>query len=304
MATTVTTSAPTTTARAFPLTYFIIALAFTWFFWTLAALGAREVIPALPGLVVIGTFGPLVAAVVVTARESGRAGLRSLLGRVLRWRVAPIWYGVALLGPILLMLVSLALELVAFGGQPPSLGALIRLLPILLIITVYMVIFVALGEEVGWRGYALPALQARYGALISSVILGALWALWHLPAFFNPDTPYSNLPFVLQLAFQIPVAILFTWVFNSSGGSVLVAILLHAVLNASTRLWNTLPEYSVEPPTAAEAAAQTVHINIVMTIVLWVAAVVVVLLYGPRNLSRHLREVLPVTSSESPPRVQ
>ena len=143
-------------------------------------------------------------------------------------------------------------------------------------------------------------MQARYGALVSSVILGALWALWHFPAFFNPETLYSNLPFVLQLAFQIPVAILFTWVFNSTG-SVLMAILLHAVLNAAGRLWNTLPKYAVEPPTAVEAAAQTVHINIMMTIVLWVAAIVVVLVYGPRNLSRQPREVLPTASSESPP---
>jgi membrane protease YdiL (CAAX protease family) len=282
--------------------YFVIA--FTGFFWTLAALGARGVIPALSGLTVIGTFGPLVAAVILTAQESGRAGLRSLLGRIVHWRVAPIWYGVVLLGPILLMLAGLALEVVALGSQPPSIGALIGALPMLVILTVYGAIFVTLGEEVGWRGYALPALQARYGALVSSVILGVLWALWHLPVFFNPDTHYSDLPFVIQLAFQIPVAILFTWVFNSTGGSVLMAILLHAVLNASTRLWNTLPEYSVEPPTAAEAAAQTVHINIMMTIVLWVAAVVVVLIYGPRNLSRRPRQVLASARGESRPRVR
>jgi membrane protease YdiL (CAAX protease family) len=299
VATVATTSPPTTTARAFPLTYFTIAFAFTWIFWTLAALGARDVIPPPPGVLVIGTFGPLVAAVVVTGQESGRAGLRSLLGRILHWRVAPIWYGVVLLGPVLLMLAGLALEVVVLGAQPPSLGTVIGALPILVIITVYGMIFVTLGEEVGWRGYALPALQARYGALVSSVILGVLWAVWHLPAFFNPDTHYSDLPFVLQLALQIPLAILFTWVFNSTGGSVLMAIVLHAVVNASTRLWNTLPEYSVEPPTAAEAAAQTVHINLMMTIMYWVAAVVVVLVYGPRNLSRHPRQVLSTTSAES-----
>jgi uncharacterized protein len=177
-------------------------------------------------------------------------------------------------------------------------------LPTVVIITVYMVFFVALGEEVGWRGYALPALQARYGALLSSVILGALWALWHLPLFFNPDLHYSNMPFVLQLAFQIPAAILFTWVFNSTGGSVLIAILMHAVLNASSRLWGAMPEYSVEPPTAAEAAAQTVHINLMGTIVVGAAAVVVVLVYGPRDLSRHPRQVLATASNEPQPRVR
>ena len=160
----------------------------------------------------------------------------------------------------------------------------------------YMVFFVALGEEVGWRGYALPALQARYSALVSSVVLGALWALWHLPHFFNPDLHYSRMPFVLQLVFQIPAAILFTWVFNSTRGSVLLAILMHAVLNASSRLWGAMPEYSVEPPTAAEAAAQTVHINVMFAIVVGVAALVVVLVYGPRNLSRHPREMLATAS--------
>jgi ABC-type transporter Mla maintaining outer membrane lipid asymmetry permease subunit MlaE len=90
VATTATTSVPTTTARVFPLKYFVIAFVFTWLFWRLAALGARDVISALPGLVVIGTFGPLVAAVILTAQESGRAGLRSLIGRVVRWRW-PSW---------------------------------------------------------------------------------------------------------------------------------------------------------------------------------------------------------------------
>ena len=82
-----------------------------------------------------------------------------------------------------------------------------------------------------------------------------------------------------------------------------MAILMHAVLNASSRLWSAMPEYSVEPPTAAEAAAQTVHINLIATIVVWVAAVLVVLVYGPRNLSRHPRQVLAPASSESQPRV-
>jgi hypothetical protein len=95
-----------TTKRAFPLKFSILAFAFTWFFWGLAALGAREVFPALPGLTVIGTFGPLVAAVIVTAQESGRVGVRSLPGRILQWRVAPIWYGVALLGPLAITLWS------------------------------------------------------------------------------------------------------------------------------------------------------------------------------------------------------
>jgi membrane protease YdiL (CAAX protease family) len=193
---------------------------------------------------------------------------------------------------------------VALGGQPPSLGLLIGALPTLLIFVVYMMIAVALGEEVGWRGYALPALQARYSALIASLILGMMWALWHLPVFFNPDTFYSNLPFALWLAYIVPFAILITWVFNSAGGSVLMAMFFHAVLNASSELWKTIPEYSVKPATTAEAVAFNVHVNLMGAIVLWVAAVAVVLVYGPRNLSRRPRQVLEAASGESQPRVQ
>jgi membrane protease YdiL (CAAX protease family) len=198
---------------------------------------------------------------------------------------------------VLLYLASMALE-VLLGGQPPSLGALFGTLPTVLVYAAYMVVFVAIGEEVGWRGYALPALQARHGALLSSVVLGTMWALWHLPLFFNPDLFYSNLPFVVQLALQIPMAILFTWVFNSTGGILFMAILLHAMVNASGQLWKVMPEYSVEPASAAKAAATT-HMNLMFAIVVGVAAVVVVLVYGPRNLSRYPREVLSVPEAGS-----
>jgi membrane protease YdiL (CAAX protease family) len=132
------------------------------------------------------------------------------------------------------------------------------------------------------------------------VILGVLWALWHLPVFFNPDTLYSNLPFVLFLAYMIPFAILITWVFNSAGGSVLMAIFFHAVLNASGELWKTIPEYSVKPASAAEAVAVNVHINLMPAIVLWIAAVVVVLVYGATNLSRRPRQELAASSELRP----
>jgi membrane protease YdiL (CAAX protease family) len=235
----------------------------------------------------------MVAAVILTAREGGRTEVRALLGRIVRWRVAAVWYGVAILGPLALMLAAIALH-VALGGQTPGLGAVIGALPTVIFVSLYMLIFVALGEEVGWRGYALPALQARHGAFVASVILGVMWALWHVPHFFNPATLYSDLPFVLFLAYLIPFSILITWIFNSTGGSLLMAMLVHAVMNASLQLWKVLPEYSGGPDamSAAEAAAATVHANLMVTLVLWVAAFAVVLVYGTRNLSSKPRQVL------------
>jgi hypothetical protein len=87
-----------------PLKYF--ALAFAWFFWRLQLLAVRNAIPALPGLKVIGTLGPMLAAVIITAHESGRVGVRTLLSRIVRWRVAPVWYAVAILGPLVLTLAA------------------------------------------------------------------------------------------------------------------------------------------------------------------------------------------------------
>ena len=301
--TSATPTTHTTMTRAFPLKFVLIAFAFTWAFWLLAALEARGLISSLPvPALVLGAFGPMLAAVVLTAQESGRAGLRSLLGRVVRWRVAPVWYGVALLGPIVLQLLAMALN-VLLGGPLPDPLAMIGTLPTVLVISVYMLIQVGIGEEIGWRGYALPKLQAGYSALVSSLILGVLWALWHLPLFFNPATGYYFTPFWVYLVFLLPLPIVYTWIFNSTGGSVLIVMILHAVMNASsTPLWRSIPEYSTMESTTT---AFITYNYLLQAAVLWVGAIVVVLVYGASNLSRKPKQVLPVATSGDPqPRVQ
>ena len=167
----------------------------------LGARGARRAgrDPALPGRTVIGTFGPLVAAVVVTVQESGRAGLRSLFGRVVRWRVASFWYGVALLGTILLMLAGLALEVVALDGQPTSLWGLIGALPILAIVALYMEFFIGLGEEVGKSmsrfrlGPVGPGTECllKRASRCASVCQFA-YICGHLEAQYGPGLGYAN----------------------------------------------------------------------------------------------------------------
>jgi membrane protease YdiL (CAAX protease family) len=281
--------------QAFPITYVVVAFAFTWTCWWLAALDERGLIALPVPLVLIGSLGPLVAALSVTARDGGRAALHALLSRVVRWRVSPIWYAVALFGPVVMYLAAMALHVLA-GGRAPDLPALVRTLPAAAVATVYFFVVAGLGEEVGWRGYALPALQARYGALLSSTILGVLWALWHLPLFFTPSVgSYSLLPFPLYLAYMIPFTILITWVFNSARGSVLIAMILHGTVNASSELLKAVPDYAVRPASITEAAALTGHIYLLLTVAMAVAATVVVLVYGPRDLSRRPRQVLKAT---------
>ena len=295
--TTATPSRTNTTTRAFPLKFVLVAFAFTWFFWLLAMLEARGLISSLPvPALFLGAFGPMVAAVAITAQEGGRAGLRSLFSRIIRWRVAPIWYAVAILGPLMLTLGAIALHVV-FGGRPPDISAMIGGLPTVLVLSLYMLVQVGIGEEVGWRGYALPRLQTGYSALVSSVILGVLWALWHLPLFFNPATSYSNTPFWVYVVFLLPLPIVYTWIFNSTGGSVLMVMILHAVMNASTGpLWRAIPE-------GATAVSNT-NVYLLQAAPLWVAAIAVVLVYGASNLSRRPRQVLVDAGRESQPRVQ
>jgi membrane protease YdiL (CAAX protease family) len=168
-----------------------------------------------------------------------------------------------------------------------------------LVAAVYFVVVAGLGEEVGWRGYALPALQARYGALLSSTILGGLWALWHLPLFFNPSVgSYSILPLPLFVAFAIPFAVLLTWVFNSTRGSVLIAAIIHGAMNASGGLVKAVPEFSFRPADAIEAAAEMGRLYLLLTAVLAVAAITVVLVRGPRDLAPRPRQIL--SSGELP----
>ena len=275
----------------FPTRYVVVTFAFTWTCWWLAAAEERGLIALPVPLVLIGSLGPLVAAVYVTARDGGRAALRALLGRVTRWRVPPIWYAVALLGPVVMYLAAMGLHVLA-GGRPPDLPALVRTLPAAAVATVYFVVVAGLGEEVGWRGHALPALQARHSALLSSTILGLLWALWHLPLFFTPSVgSYSVLPFPLYLAYMIPFTILVTWVFNSARGSVLITMILHGTINASGALLKAVPEYAVRPPTIPEAASLTGRIYLLLTVTMAAAAAVVVLVHGPRDLSRRPRQV-------------
>ncbi len=228
-----TTAQPRAARRYGLILFFVAAYAWTWLFQLLSMLIARHTISLpLPRELVetIGFLGPALAALVVTAYEAGGAGVRALLAQLLRWRVRPIWYAVAFGGPLLLTL-ALAVLYRATGGVLPSSVPLQMPLPLLLLLFfVYVGLFHGgLDEELGWRGYALPRLQARYGALTASLILGVFWACWHLPAWFLPDSPQAGLSFPVFLVSVVATSIIYTWFYNSTGGSLLLIIVLHTM---------------------------------------------------------------------------
>jgi membrane protease YdiL (CAAX protease family) len=210
--------------RRHPLvTFFALAYGLTWLAAVPYALGAFPV-PMLP-------CGPLLAALVVTPLVGGRSATVALLRRMVRWRVALRWYALALLLP-LGVTVGAAAANVALGA-PASAGAdLLGLLPSLVPIFVFNLLFPlagALGEEPGWRGFALPRLLADRSPLAATLILGVLVAGWHAPLFLTGL--YGQVP--LRVLFIVTTTVLYTLLAQGSGGSVLLAMLFHAAWNAT-----------------------------------------------------------------------
>jgi membrane protease YdiL (CAAX protease family) len=206
------------------VSYFVLAYALTWLFWMPVALGANGVglLPlGLPmALLAGGSLGPIGAGFLMTAIVLGRSGVRDLLGRLLRWRVGAVRHAFAFFGPLPLMWLGVVL-VSAQARSVYDLGALSAALPLFAVLFVSQLFTSGLFEEPGWRGFALPRLQERYGALWASVILGLCWGCWHLPLFLIPGVYVAGsglvavgIPFAQSLVAALAESVVFTWVFN------------------------------------------------------------------------------------------
>lgn len=220
--------------------YFTLAYGLSWAIWAplwLPALG-YEGLPVLPYHHALGAFGPVAAAFMVTAATAGRSGARKLLQRMGAWRGRLGWISVALLGPLALLLVAagaarlatdapISLDGIGSSAELPGLGLVGFLL--------YNVLTFGYGEEVGWRGFALPRLQARHSALGATALLTVGWAGWHAPLFlYRPGYMEMGLAgasgWLLSL---VTGAVLLTWLYNESRGSLLVVALFHASVDVA-----------------------------------------------------------------------
>jgi uncharacterized protein len=208
--------------------FFVLAYALMWIaFISLAA--TRIPIHRPPGalLVLLGAFAPSLAALWLTARANGTAGVRALLGRVVQWRVGAHWYLFAVGYIPAIKLTAALAHRVATGAWPRFGNEPWYLIPAAI---AFSTPFQA-GEEIGWRGYALPRLAERFGLARASILLGLIWAIWHLPQFFIPeaDTYRQSFPlFVLQVT-ALSVAI--AWLYARTNRSLLLVMLLHAAVN-------------------------------------------------------------------------
>ena len=181
-------------------------------------------------------YGFVVASLMMTGLTTGRDGVASLLRRFLLWRVGWQWVLVALFLLPALSLLAVLLNS-ALTQTPPDFSAVFAFkifgpsanLPVL-ILPFFLFDALTNGEEIGWRGYVLPRLQSKHNALLSSLILGVIWWFWHLPKFLAPGNTSS---FPLYLAEMLPVAVLYTWLYNNTQGSLLLVTLFHASGNTA-----------------------------------------------------------------------
>ncbi len=229
--------------------FFGAAFGLTWLCQLPALLATLGVIagPAekyLP-LTGLGAFGPLLAAVLVARGEPERGGVRGLFRPLGRWRLHPGWYLVALLGPGALYVVGKAV-FVLFGGQHSGPWFCLPVEPERL---VAMVVF-PLGEEIGWRGYALPRMQEGLGPIRASVVLGVLWALWHLFMFQIVGVSFGGL--AASIPMFVAGSVAYTWLYNRTGASLLMVVLAHV----GAHLNNTQRNFPTDPiPMAIHTAA-------------------------------------------------
>lgn len=217
-------------------TYMALAYLFSWLLWAPLVLLFPDV--AAPPwwailLAFVGIFGPSVAAVAAAAIHGGRTELRALLAKLRRWRVGWGWYVLVLLGPPAFVWIGAGIHTL-LGGAVGASGMREWTLGLAVILATFIP-FGPLGEELGWRGYALPRLESHLSPLTSSVTLGILWAAWHLPMFWFPPVglPSRSLSAAgMWAATVVSWSILLSYAARRTNYSVPIAILLHATLNA------------------------------------------------------------------------
>ena len=263
--------------RRYPLaTFFALACGISWLLWAplwLPAFGVHG-LPVIPFHHALGALGPIAAAFLVSGRETGRAGAVDLLRCMGIWRGRLWWVAVALLAPYALLALAVAGASV-FGKESVSLADFGRSREFpqfsALGFLAYNVVSFGFGEETGWRGFALPRLQARHSALVASLLLTLGWALWHTPLFFyRPGYAGMRAADVAGWLFSLATgAVLLTWLYNASRGSILVVAFFHATIDVAF--------------TSGVSSPFVVSV-IGALVTLW--GIIVLITAGPRHLSR------------------
>ncbi len=214
-----------------PLKFFLLTYILSWTIWIVLILASPQISEGVSTIVrLFGVLIPAFSAIILTAYYVGRQGIRHLFSRLKIWKVgAKWWLAVIFVYPALLVIAGLLYNL--FYPQ-----SMVNLLPISISTLIANIIFLtiaSLGEEIGWRGVALPSLQRKYSPFVSSLVLGILWSVWHLPFWILIGTlsQYGWVYFLMNFLFIVPTTFFITWIFNNTKGSLLLPVVLHVVFN-------------------------------------------------------------------------
>ncbi len=223
--------------------FFATVYLLSWGAWT-AATGIEAEGPRTL-LFLLGVFAPGIVALCLTALDLGRSGVNALLGRLFVWDVPVRWYVFAI-SYIAVIKLTVAIGHRAATGTWPVFG----LDPWYLMLAATLgstLIGGQAGEELGWRGYALPRLTARLGLGPASILLGILWACWHLPLFFLPNTDTAGQSFPLYLLQVSALSVAMSWLFAHSRGSLLLVMLMHAAINNTKDIVPSAEAHATNP---------------------------------------------------------
>ncbi len=263
------------------ITFFIIAFAFSWLIWGIGVIFTNYTDINLTFwltlfIIIIGAFGPSASAVWLTYRDGGKKATLIFLKRGLQIKSVPklVWVAMFLI-PLGTGLTGLFF---ANLNYDMDISPNILIFPLVFIV---MYLGGSIQEEYGWRGYALDRLQARWNALNSSLILGVIWATWHLPLFYIKGTNQENMVLSIFYFSTLSYAIFQTWFYNNTNRNIFVAMTFHTIGNSMGTVVNidgASPEalYSLELYMAIAAA---------------VVALFVVLIWGPKKLVRESSKI-------------
>ncbi|WP_254768391.1 CPBP family intramembrane glutamic endopeptidase [Salinilacihabitans rarus] len=261
--------------------FFVGAYAYTWIVSAPAVFMEPSWIAAI--LVYVGSFGPPVSAAAVTWLRGD--DVRAWARQITRWRVGWYWWVVAL-GLPLAITAAVAGVLAVIGG-PVDLGRALPSPVLFAVIFLFgLTVSGGLNEEPGWRGFAQARLNDRYGALTASLVIGVVWAGWHLPYFLAPVTPHSGFPFVNQIGWFFGIlllSVILAWAYNGTG-SVLIVMVLHAMANSADVILPLAPDQIVVEGVIDEAAVgEVVGVQLLVHLLVVVA---IVAYYGRDGLAR------------------
>jgi uncharacterized protein len=257
--------------------FFVFAFTLAWLFMSLPVAQNYGILTdelPLDFLLIAGSWVPNIAAFIVIGFVLKRkGGIKALLFGWTKWNMYPGWYLLAF-SPVIFGFVTMGLFQIIYGYSPSA--GLFKDPAVLLGTLVLITITGAMGEELGWRGFALPWLQTRMNALQASILLGVIWSFWHLPLWFA-GLGFETIPFWAYLLIGISFSIMVTAACNSSGGSLLIATLFHLFLNVAVNML----ENEAFPILAA---------------VFVIAAIIITVAFGSKKLSRVAS--IPIESEE------